>query len=71
MSAVVGLVTVLVFGVFGPVDWADVAVLAPATITGGYVGARVARRLPARVLKALIVTFAGVVGVVLLVRAFA
>jgi uncharacterized membrane protein YfcA len=71
VSAVVGLVTVLVFGVFGPVDWADVAVLAPATITGGYVGARVARRLPARVLKALIVTFAGVVGVVLLVRAFA
>ncbi len=71
LSAVVGLVTVLVFGVFGPVDWADVAVLAPATITGGYVGARVARRLPARVLKALIVTFAGVVGVVLLVRAFA
>jgi uncharacterized membrane protein YfcA len=69
VSAVVGLVTLLVFAAFGPVDWADVAVLAPATVTGGYVGARVARRLPAPVLRAVIVTFAGVVGVVLLVRA--
>jgi uncharacterized membrane protein YfcA len=47
-----------------------VAILAPATVTGGYLGARLARRLPARVLRAVIVTFAGVIGVVLLVRAF-
>jgi hypothetical protein len=40
-------------------------------VTGGYAGARLARRLPAPVLRGLIVTFAGVVGVVLLVRAFA
>jgi uncharacterized membrane protein YfcA len=70
ISALVGFITLLVFAVFGPVNWADVAVLAPATVTGGYVGARVARRLPASVLKGLIVSFAGVVGVVLLVRAF-
>jgi uncharacterized membrane protein YfcA len=38
-------------------------------VTGGYVGARLARRLPAPVLRAVIVTFAGVVGLVLLVRA--
>jgi hypothetical protein len=57
------------FAVFGPVHWADVAVLAPATVVGGYVGARLARRLPAPVLRALIVTFGLVVGVVLLVRA--
>jgi uncharacterized membrane protein YfcA len=69
MSAVVGLVTLLIFAVFGPVNWADAAILAPATVTGGYVGARLARRLPAPVLRAVIVTFAGVVGVVLLVRA--
>jgi uncharacterized membrane protein YfcA len=71
LSAVVGLVTLVVFALFGPVNWADVAILAPATVTGGYVGARMARRLPASVLRALIVTFAGVVGVVLLVRALA
>jgi uncharacterized membrane protein YfcA len=70
VSATVGLITLLVFALFGPVDWVDVAVLAPATVTGGYVGARVARRLPAPVLRGLIVAFAGVVGVVLLVRAF-
>jgi uncharacterized membrane protein YfcA len=69
MSAVVGLVTLLIFAVFGPVNWADAAILAPATVTGGYVGARLARRLPAPILRAVIVTFAGVVGVVLLVRA--
>jgi len=64
-----GFVTLLAFAGFGPVDWADVAVLAPATITGGYLGARLARRLPAPVLRTLIVAFAAVVGVVLLVRA--
>jgi uncharacterized membrane protein YfcA len=70
VSALVGFITLLVFALFGPVDWVDVAILAPATVTGGYAGARLARRLPAPVLRALIVTFAGVVGVVLLVRAF-
>jgi uncharacterized protein len=68
-SALVGLVTVVAFAVFGPVNWVDVAILAPATITGGYLGARLARRLPASIARALIVALAAVVGVVLLVRA--
>jgi len=70
ISALVGFITLVVFALFGPVDWVDVAVLAPATVTGGYVGARIARRLPAAVLRAAIVTLGGIVGVVLLVRAF-
>jgi uncharacterized protein len=70
VSAVVGFITVLVFAAFGPVNWVDVAILAPATVTGGYLGARLARRLPARILRALIVTFAGVIGVILLIKAF-
>jgi uncharacterized membrane protein YfcA len=69
ISAVVGLVTVVVFAIVGTVDWVAVAVLAPATVTGGYLGARLARRLPAPVLRALIVGFGLVVGVYLLVRA--
>ncbi|GIM97631.1 sulfite exporter TauE/SafE family protein [Paractinoplanes toevensis] len=69
LSATVGLVTVVVFGIFGPVHWGAVLTLAPATIVGGYVGARVARRLPARVLKAIIVTFGTVIGLVLLYKA--
>ncbi|MBJ7455427.1 MAG: sulfite exporter TauE/SafE family protein, partial [Thermoleophilia bacterium] len=34
-----------------PVDWASVAVLAPATLVGGAIGARLARRLPDNVLR--------------------
>lgn len=69
LSALVGLVTVLVFALVGTVDWAAVGVLAPATLAGGYLGARVARRLPAPVLRAIIVTFGLVVGGYLLVKA--
>nr|MDT0658848.1 sulfite exporter TauE/SafE family protein [Micromonospora sp. DSM 115978] len=69
LSAIVGLVTVAVFAVFGPVNWAGVAVLAPATIAGGYVGARLARRLPPAVLKTLIVAFGTAIGLYLLYRA--
>jgi uncharacterized protein len=70
LSAVVGLVTVVVYAAFGPVNWAAVAVVAPATIVGGYAGARLARRLPARVLRVLIVGFGTAVGMALLWRAW-
>jgi uncharacterized membrane protein YfcA len=69
ISAVVGLGTVVAFALFGPVDWAAVAVLLPATVLGGYAGARLARRLPPRLLRAIIVTAGTVVGTVLLLRA--
>jgi uncharacterized membrane protein YfcA len=69
LSAMCGVVTVVVFALFGPVNWATVAVLAPATVVGGYAGARLARRLPPTVLKSTIVVFGVVVGVILLVRA--
>ncbi|AGL18880.1 sulfite exporter TauE/SafE family protein [Actinoplanes sp. N902-109] len=69
LSAVVGLTTVLIYSIFGPVNWAAVGVLAPATIIGGFVGARLARRLPSHILRYLIITFGTVVGVILLVRA--
>jgi uncharacterized membrane protein YfcA len=70
ISALVGLVTVVVFALFGPVNWVDVAILSPATLIGGYAGSLLARRLPSSVLRAVIVAFAVVVGLVLLVRAF-
>jgi uncharacterized protein len=71
VSTIVGLGTVIAFGVFGPVDWVDVAILAPATIAGGYFGARFARRLPPTVLRTIIVVLGTAVGLVLLVKAFA
>jgi uncharacterized membrane protein YfcA len=67
-SAASGLTTVLAFALFGPVDWIAVAALVPATLAGGYVGARVARRLPAAVLRFLIVSVGTAVGIVLLLR---
>jgi uncharacterized protein len=70
ISAVVGLGTVVAFSLFGPVDWVDVAILAPATMAGGYIGARFARRLPPAVLRTIIVSLGTAVGIVLLVRAF-
>ena len=57
------------FAIFGPVNWAAVAVLIPATALGGYAGARLARRLPSATLRIAIVTVGVVVGVVLLLRA--
>jgi len=69
LSATVGLVTVLVFAFFAHVHWSAVLVLTPATIIGGYAGARLARRLPARILRGMIVTFGTTIGLILLYRA--
>ncbi|GAB1645825.1 sulfite exporter TauE/SafE family protein [Krasilnikovia sp. MM14-A1259] len=70
LSASIGLVTIVVFAIFGPVHWGAVLTVAPATIVGGYAGARLARRLPAAVLRAVIVSFGTAIGLYLLFRAF-
>jgi uncharacterized protein len=69
LSAAVGLVTVVVFAIFAPIHWDAALTLAPATVVGGYAGARLARRLPARVLRTIIVTFGTAIGLILLYRA--
>lgn len=69
VSAVVALGTVVAFAIFGPVDWAAAAVVAPASLVGGYAGARLARRLPAKALRATIVAAGLIVGTALAVRA--
>lgn len=51
-----------------PVDWPSVAVLAPATLIGGAVGARLARRLDDRVLRAAVIVLGVGVAVWLLLR---
>lgn len=67
LSLVIATVTVVVFAVGAPVDWLAVALLAPTTLAGGFVGARLARRLPANVLRWAVVVLAVAVGVALLV----
>jgi uncharacterized protein len=69
LSAIVGMTTLVVFALFGPVNWAAAAVLVPATVVGGYTGARLVRRLPSAVLKAVIVVFGTAIGLLLLYRA--
>ena len=51
-----------------PVDWSAVAVLAPATLIGGAVGSRLARRLDERVLRASVIVLGVAVAVWLLLR---
>lgn len=62
-------VTVVVFGLFGPVQWVYVAVAAPATLIGGYLGAHAAKRLDEGVLRASVVIIGVGVSVYLFVRA--
>ena len=67
LSLVIATVTVVVFAFGAPVDWRAVALLAPTTLLGGYVGARLARRLPDAVLRWAVVLLGVVVGIALIV----
>lgn len=67
LSLLVNTTAAVLFVFIAPVDWTAVATVAAGTTIGGYVGARVARRLPAPVLRAFIV-IVGVVAIVMLVR---
>lgn len=66
LSLVVATVTVVVFALGAPVDWLAVALLAPTTLVGGYVGALVARRMPEALLRWAVVLLGLAVGVALL-----
>ena len=68
LSLVIATVTVVIFGLRAPVDWTAVALLAPTTLVGGFLGARLARRLPENVLRAAVVVLGLCVGVYLLLR---
>ena len=68
LSAVTATITVIIFGLFGPVDWLDVAVCAPAALLGGFVGARIATKIPSTPLRILIVSFGVLVSIYLFLR---
>jgi uncharacterized protein len=71
LQLVVASVTVVVFGLFGPVDWVAVAIIAPAAMVGGFAGGRVASRLDDQLLRKVVVGFGLVVAAFLFVRALA
>jgi uncharacterized membrane protein YfcA len=68
LSAVVNVVALVAFGVFGPVAWDAALVVAGTALLGGYAGGRVAGRIPSGALRAAVVTYGVIVSVVLLVR---
>jgi uncharacterized membrane protein YfcA len=57
LSLVVNTVALLAFVAFAPVSWTSVAVVAPASLVGGYVGAGFARRLGATALRWTVIGF--------------
>jgi uncharacterized membrane protein YfcA len=63
LAAIVNAVAGLLFAIVADVDWRVVALIGVGSVLGGQLGATVGRRLPAAVLRAVIV----VVGVVALV----
>jgi uncharacterized membrane protein YfcA len=68
LSAVTATVTLVIFGIFGPVHWDVVAVAAPASLLGGFLGARVATRIPSTPLRVIIVVFGVAVSIYLFLR---
>jgi uncharacterized protein len=67
LSLVIATVTVLIFSFGAPVDWLAVALLAPTTLIGGFLGIRLARRMPENVLRWSVVGLGVGVGIYLLV----
>lgn len=67
LSLIINSVALVAFGLFGPVAWSAVAVIAVASLAGGYLGARVARRIGAGLLRILVVTYGVVIAIRLLV----
>jgi uncharacterized membrane protein YfcA len=66
LSLVVALVSASLVAIFGPVAWGPALLMAAASVAGGWIGARVARRLPTAVLRWGIVAFGVAVAVALL-----
>jgi uncharacterized membrane protein YfcA len=66
LSLVIASVTVVIFSFGAPVDWLAVALLAPATLVGGFLGGKLARRLPENVLRWSVVVLGVAVGLYLL-----
>jgi uncharacterized membrane protein YfcA len=61
LSLVINTVALAGFVIFAPVAWSAVAVIAPASLLGGVVGANLARRLNANFLRYTVMAFGAAV----------
>jgi hypothetical protein len=68
LSLVIATVTVVIFAAGAPVRWLAVLLLAPTTLIGGFLGAKLARVLPEAVLRWSVVLLGLAVGVYLIVK---
>jgi uncharacterized protein len=68
LQLIIGAVSAVGFALVTPVAWTAVAVVAPASVVGGEVGARLARRVSDRALRVGIVTYGFACAVWLFVR---
>ncbi|WP_090482708.1 sulfite exporter TauE/SafE family protein [Nakamurella panacisegetis] len=64
-------ISVVIFGIFGPVNWLAVLIAAPTTLIGGYLGARMARYVNESALRWSVVSLGVVIAVYLFVKAVA
>jgi uncharacterized membrane protein YfcA len=69
-SLIINAIAVVWFALFGPVEWAPVAVMAVGAILGGYFGVGIARRMGRDVLRAVVIAYGVVVAAVLFVQLF-
>src|SRR5829696_3838446 len=69
LSFLISLVAAVYFALFAEVSWVAVAVMAVASLLGGQLGVRLARRLDDQVLRRLVIAFGVVVGIRLLLAA--
>ena len=66
MSVIINTAALVGFAAFGPVAWEAVAVVGPASLIGGVVGGRAAKRLSATGLRGAVIIFGVVAGIRLL-----
>jgi len=67
LSLLVAVVGAVGFAVFGPIAWDAAAIIGITCLLGGVAGVGVARRLPAGVLRAVVIAYGVGVAIVLLV----
>lgn len=68
LSLVIASVGFVIYAIYARVDWSSVAIMALATLMGGYLGAGVARRLSQKALKISVVCFGYIIGAILLFK---
>ncbi len=61
-------ISVLIFGIFGPVNWLAVAIAAPTTLIGGYFGARIANHVNETALRWSVVGLGVAIALYLLIK---